>query len=243
MGFWDTFKGIAGGGLFSKKFRKGAKDALFGTPEEHERQSTLLPGQQPTFDQLQAAAQGAGAGGAFGDSADYYRDLLSNDSATANAMFAPEQRRFNEEIIPGLSEQFAGMGAGGLSSSGFRNAAVGAGTDLSERLGAIRAQLRAQGAAGLAGIGQSALGNFSHDAITQQGTQGLLAPALSAVGQAYGGPALASAGNAAGNWFSSAMQPKAASIGQNKVGQNSNPYGRQSNMSVGGSGQYSPRGF
>ena len=85
---------------------------------------------------------------------------------------APELRKFNEEIIPRLSEEFAGMGAGGLSSSGFQNAAVSAGTDLSERLGAIRAGLRSQGAAGLANIGQQSLGNYTQDVVTERGTEG-----------------------------------------------------------------------
>jgi hypothetical protein len=82
-------------------------------------------------------------------------------------MATPDIRNFNENIIPGLSEQFAGMGAGGLSSSGFRNAAVGAGTDLSERLGAIRANLRANSAAGLTGIGTAGLGDFTNNTYTQ----------------------------------------------------------------------------
>ena len=67
-------------------------------------------------------------------------------------------------------------------SSGFQNAAVGAGADLSERLGAIRAQLEQQGAAGLQGIGQAGLGNYSQDVITQPGSQGVLGPAIGALG-------------------------------------------------------------
>lgn len=157
-----------------------------GTPEKHERVSTLLPEQQQLYQQLQNAGMGEGAGGAFGQSADYYRDLLSNDSQTFNQMQAPEMRKFNEEIIPGLSEQFAGMGSGGLSSSGFRNAAVNAGTDLSERLGAMRAQLRQQGAQGLQNIGQTGLGNFSQDVMTQPGTSGALAPLSGAIGKGVG---------------------------------------------------------
>ena len=194
-----------------------------GSPEKHKRVSTLLPGQQPGFEQLQGSISGPGAGGAFGTAADYYRDLLSNDSQTAQQMFAPEQRRFNEEIIPGLSEQFAGMGAGGsgLSGSGFRNAAVNAGTDLSERLGAIRAQLRQQGAAGLAGIGQLGLGNYSQDVMTQPGSQGFLSNVAPAVGQgigmAIGGPVGGAIGGGIGNMFA----------GGNRVGQNTSPYGNQ----------------
>jgi len=172
-----------------------------GTPASRENVSTLLPGQQQGFNQLQGAAQGRGAGGAFGESADYYRNLLGDNSEDYNAFARPELRRFHEQTIPGLSEQFAGMGSGGLESSGFRNAAVGAGTDLSERLGAIRAQLRQQGAQGLAGIGQQALGNYSQNMETQPGTEGLLAPALGAVGTAIGSPALGALGAFGGNWL------------------------------------------
>jgi len=190
-----------------------------GTSEKHKRVSTLLPEQQDLYQQLQNAAMNEGAGGAFGGAADYYRDLLSNDSQTMNQLSAPEMRKFNEDIIPGLSEQFAGMGAGGLSSSGFRNAAVNAGTDLSERLGAMRAQLRSQGAAGLAGIGQAGLGNYSQDVMTQPGTPGFLsqmAPAIgTGLGALVGGPAGAAVGNMAGNW-----------VGGQSVGKNTSPYGQ-----------------
>jgi hypothetical protein len=198
-------------GFFSRLFG--------GTKEKHKRVSTLLPEQQAGYDQLIAAIKGEGAGGAYGTAADYYRDLLSDNSQTAQAMFAPEQRRFNEEIIPGLSEQFAGMGAGNLNSSGFRNAAVNAGTDLSERLGAIRAQLRSQGAAGLAGIGQQGLQNYSQDVVTQQGSPGFfsqVAPAIgSGIGTLIGGPVGGAIGSGIGNIF-----------GGRGVGRNSDPYGR-----------------
>lgn len=135
----------------------GFKDFLFGERGKYKQQSMLSPEQQQLWQQLNAAMQGQGAGGAWGQAADYYRDLLSDDSDTFNAMMAPEMRRFNEDIIPGLAEQFAGMGSGGLSSSGFRNAGIQAGTDLQERLGSLRAQLRQQGAAGLMGLGQQAM--------------------------------------------------------------------------------------
>ncbi len=172
-----------------------------GSPEQHERVSTLLPNQQPLYNQLQSSLMGRGAGGAFGQSADYYRSLFDEDNDTFNSLANPEQRRFREEIIPGLSEQFAGMGAGGLSSSGFRNAAVNAGTDLSERLGAIRANLRQQGAQGLQQMGQFGLGNFSQDVMTQPGTEGFLSNIAPLVGGAigsFGGPALGALGSAAG---------------------------------------------
>lgn len=167
-----------------KSVNRQAKKFFEGTPEEHERVSTLRPEQEQLYQQMINAGMGQGAGGAFGESADYYRNLLSNNPEDMQAFAAPEMRRFNEDIIPGLSEQFAGMGSGGLSSSGFRNAAVNAGTDLSERLGAMRAQLRQQGAQGLQGIGQAGLGNYSQDVITQAGSPGFLQQAAPAIGKA-----------------------------------------------------------
>jgi len=98
-------------------------------------------------------------------------------------MFAPEQRRFNEQIIPDLAEQFSGHG--GIGSSGFRNAAVNAGTDLSERLGAIRAQLRQQGAQGLSNIGGMGLQNFNEN-IHRPETFGLLGGIAEGGGKAAG---------------------------------------------------------
>jgi hypothetical protein len=184
-----------GAGTLGLTTKKG-RDMLFGQNEKFQQKSRLDQQQQPLYQQLLQAGQQPGAGGSFGQSADYYRDLLSNDSQTNQMMAAPELRNFNEEIIPGLAEQFAGMGAGGLSSSGFRNAAVNAGTDLSERLGAIRAQLRSQGAAGLAGIGQAGLGDFTNN-IYRPETSGLLGGLAQGAGRGLG--------QAAGSYFGGGM--------------------------------------
>ena len=188
-----------------------------GTPERWEQRSTLNPQQRPIESQLYGAAQGPGAGGAFGSAADYYRGLLSDNNSTFNAFAAPEQRRFQQETIPGLAEQFAGMGSGGLSSSGFRNAAVSAGTDLAERLGAIRAQLRQQGAQGLMGLGQQALQPYQEN-ILRPGTEGFLSsaigPALGAIGTAVGGPVLGAIGTAAGGWLKNSLKGKSSWKGE-----------------------------
>lgn len=181
MGFFDTIKNF-----------------FVGSQPKHGQRSTLSKQQLPFFNQMLAANQAPGAGGSYGAAADYYRDLLSNDSQTAQMMMAPEQRYFNEQIIPDLAEQFAGMGSGGLSSSGFRNAAVSAGTDLSERLGAIRAQLRQQGAQGLQSMGQFALSPQFQENYYNQGQPGFfqqISPVIGSIaGAATGGPAGAAAG-------------------------------------------------
>lgn len=181
--------GFLGGGVgayaTNKGFRKNVNEFAVGAPEQNYQQSLLGPEQQGLYGQMQQSLQGAGAGGAFGDSSDYYRDLLSDDSQTANAMFAPEMRRFNEQIVPGLAEQFAGMGSGGLSSSSFRNASINAGTDLSERLGAIRAGLRQQGAQGLQQAGQFGLGQFNEN-IHRPATEGFAQKFATGLGQGVG---------------------------------------------------------
>ncbi len=188
-----------------------------GEDAVREQVSNLTPSQMKGQQQLERAAMDRGAGGAFGTSADYYRDLLSNDSEDFNAFSRPEMRRFNEQIVPDLAEHFAGMGAGNLSSSGFRNAAVGAGADLSERLGALRANLRQQGAQGLQNIGTQSLVPHSQWETTQEGTPGFLgsvAPAIgTAAGMAIGGPAGAAFGNMAGNWLSSSTKGSSGPYG------------------------------
>ncbi|HXQ38565.1 MAG TPA: hypothetical protein VN843_31480 [Anaerolineales bacterium] len=204
-------------------FFKSIGNFLTGTPEKRENVSTLLPEQEGLYEQLVGAGKGAGVGGAFGTSADYYRNLLNDNSADYQAFSAPMMRQYNQDIMPGISEQFAGMGSGGLSSSGFRNAQVQGTTDLAERLGSIRANLRQAGAQGLQNIGQLGLGNYSQNMMTQPGTEGFLsqiAPlAGTAAGAFFGGPSGAAIGNSLGNWFSGKMG------GGSSVGANSSPYG------------------
>ena len=74
----------------------------------------------------------------------YANDLMSPTSQAYQNFAAPEMRNFNEETMPDIAEQFAGVG--GLSSSGFQQAATGAGAGLQERLAALRSGLQMQGA-------------------------------------------------------------------------------------------------
>ena len=228
-GLSTAFLGLPGL-LTNKKGRSGASNLLFGSPETRENVSTLRPEQEPLYNQLLQAGQGQGAGGAFGDSADYYRSLLSNDNADINAFAAPEIRRYNEQTIPGISEQFAGMGAGGLSSSGFRNAQVQGATDLAERIAQLRAGLRQSGASGLQNIGQLGLQSYSQNMTTQPGSEGLLsslAPAAgTAAGAAIGGPIGAQIGGGLGGWFGGNR------MGANRVGANTLPIGKSASPQI-----------
>lgn len=210
--FWERIK--PGGSkswltpITNKNWQSGAMDFLTGTPEKRENVSTLRPEQEQIYNQLIGAGMGKGAGGAYGSAADFYYDIMNNDPEMLQQLFAPEMRRFNQDIIPGLAEQFAGMGSGALSSSGFRNAGVQAGTDLSERLAQMRMGLRQNAAQGLQNIGQAGLGNYSQNMVTQPGTSGFLPGFANAAGNAVA--------QMAGHGFS----------GGNSVGMNSSPYGR-----------------
>lgn len=174
---------------------------LTGTRGRYRQLSNLEPKQQFLKNQLFGASSGA-----FQDVADYYRNILSGQDGTMDALAAPELRRFNEEIIPGLAEQFAGMGASGsgLSGTSFGLAAGRAGADLGERLGAIRAQLRQQAAQGLMGLGQQGLQSFIQN-VYEPATPGLLqsiAPIAGTVaGSIFGGPIGSAIGGGLGNLF------------------------------------------
>src|SRR6187549_2417597 len=114
--FWDRINPIGKNSyinpIANKGFRKGAMNFLTGTPETRENVSSLRPEQEGLYNQAVNAGMGPGAGGAFGEAADYYRGNLSDNPADFNAFAAPSMRQYNEQIVPGLSEQFAGMGSG-----------------------------------------------------------------------------------------------------------------------------------
>lgn len=179
----------------------GLFDFFTGNDAKFEQVSNLTPEQLRLEKERRGAAKGA-----FGQAGNYYRDILSNNPQAFAAFEAPAQRQFQEQIIPDLAEQFAGMGSGNLSSSGFRNAAIGAGTDLSERLAAMRAGLRESAASNLFNMGQSALQPHAQYQQTQQANPGFLsnvAPAVgTALGTAFGSPLGAAFGNFAGNMLS-----------------------------------------
>lgn len=188
----------------NKKFRNGVNSFLGGSPGQVQQLSTLRPDQEALSQQLVQAGQQPGAGGAFGDAADYYRNNLSDNPADFNAFAAPALRQYNQDIMPGIAEQFAGYGGSGgsLNSSGFQNAQVQGATDLSERLGALRANLRQNSASGLANIGQLGLQSFQQNHQVP-GTEGFLsqaAPAVSSALTAYAGSPAGSA-QLANSWF------------------------------------------
>ncbi len=193
---------------------------FFKEDPEITQHSNLTPTQRKTQRQLERAIQGKKGGGAFGEVADYYRDLISPDSQNAADMAAPEMRRFKEQTVPDLAEQFAGMGAGNLSSSGFTNASVGAGTDLAERLGAMRANLRIQGAQGLANLGRQSLQPVVTNTMNQPQSTGF-EEGMSGLGTAAGASAMDYYRNSQNK---SNIEQSQAPVSKTR---NTSPYGKQ----------------
>jgi hypothetical protein len=82
----------------------------------------------------------------------YLQKIISQDPEMMKQFEAPVMRQFNEQIVPGLSEQFAGAGA--LNSSGFQQTMGQAAGSLSERLAQMRAQLGMEASQHLFGYSQ-----------------------------------------------------------------------------------------
>lgn len=193
-----------------------------GTPAQYKQTPNFAPEQKPLYNSVINAGQNPGAGGAFGESADYFRSLLSDNNSTLQAMIAPEQRRFQQQTIPGLFQQFAGLGAGAQNSSGFENSVTQAGTDLAERIASIRANLRMQGAQGLQGIGQFGLGNF-HTNTFEPRAPGLLETLAPIVGQIAAAGLAGSTGGASWaiplllKWLQGKYDPEAEESGKSGI--------------------------
>jgi hypothetical protein len=142
----------------------------------------------------------------------YLQHLLSG-SPNATAEFnAPYLQQFQQQIIPGLSERFAGMGtgAGSLNSSAFNQTLAQAGTGLQSTLAQLRQQLMGQASQQALGYAQQPYSNL-FNALNIRPYENIYKPATSGAGQsllsgaggaaagfALGGPPGALLGGAAG---------------------------------------------
>lgn len=82
----------------------------------------------------------------YGAGSNYIQNLLSNDPSAFQAFEQPYLDKFNQQIVPGIAERFAGMGtgAGGLNSSGFQQTLAQAGRGLQTDLAAMRGNMQLQ---------------------------------------------------------------------------------------------------
>lgn len=118
---------------------------LFTTSAKVKKYDTLTKGQQGLQNQLIGQLGSAGVNNpAYGQGLQYLMQLLQGGPEAFANFEAPIKRQFEEEIIPGIAERFAGLGAGSQSSSAFQQALGKAGAGLSENLGALRSSLQMQ---------------------------------------------------------------------------------------------------
>ena len=139
LGPWGSAVGGLVGGI-TGLFSGGAKnDRLKTVP-------TGTPQQQALHNNILAQAMGLSQGGGGYDLANqYYNNLLGPNQQQAFDQFsAPYLQQFQEQILPQISERFAGGGA--LSSSGFGQALGGASAGLQSQLAALFSELQSQAA-------------------------------------------------------------------------------------------------
>lgn len=113
------------------------KDFLFGSEDKVKQLSSKTPEQ---MDAIIKMLQGGGLEGdeLYGAGSDWIKKLLGGDFS---AFEAPLMNQFNEQVVPGIAERFAGVGA--MSSSGLNQALAQASKGLMTELGAQRAGLMA----------------------------------------------------------------------------------------------------
>lgn len=154
---------------------------FFGDKDKTKQLPTISPEQQQALSQVLGQLGGLGGpGGGYGQSLGYLQNLLSGSPEAIAGFEAPYLQRFQQEIIPGIAERFAGLDpmGSGLSSSGFGQALSSAGSQLQSQLAALRSGLQQQAAQGLMGqynqlLGQG-LGTRAFENVYQPGSTGFL---------------------------------------------------------------------
>ena len=155
-------------------------EMLFGKGDRTRQLPTLNPGQQQGLQNVLGQLGNVSApGGSYSGAQNYLSSLLSGDPNAFAQFEAPYRQQFEQQILPGIAERFAGLNpmGGGLSSSGFGQALGGAGAQLQSQLAGLHGALR-QGATGQAlgqynSLANLGLGTRSFENFHQPGSGGL----------------------------------------------------------------------
>jgi hypothetical protein len=170
----------------------GAIGGFLSSGNKDQFRSVLNPQQRALQQQLIGQAQQmAQPGGSYDLSQQYLKGLLSNDPNAFNQFSSPYLQQFEQQVLPRLTERFAGLG-GGLGggvhgSSGFGQAIGGAASDYQAKLQQLWQGLRNQAAQ--QAIGQyNQLGSFGlqQTQAYQPGTLGFGASSLAGLSQGVG---------------------------------------------------------
>lgn len=156
-------------------------DWLFGHSPEKQQFEKLTPEQQQYQNQVLGML-----GGSSGMGFDWLNQILSGDEEAFKAFEDPIKRQFEREIVPGISERFAGMGTGGAQdSSAFQQTLGKAGADLSTNLAALRSGLKMDAMKQLQGFMQPAYAQ-SYENVYDPGAYGIVGGMLQGAGEGAG---------------------------------------------------------
>lgn len=174
-----------------------ASEWLFGSGPKLKQKATGTAAQTQFGGQdlIGLLQQMMGQGGGFNQANQYDQSLLGQGQGGGqeayNQFSSPYLQQFQEQILPMISERFAGAGA--LSSSGFGQALGGAGAGLQSQLAQLFSQLQGQAAGRQQGqfqnLSQIGLGYSPFAYHEKQGTGGALAPLLTALAGGLSGNA------------------------------------------------------
>lgn len=142
---------------------------LFGGTPDVRQATTQTPEQQQFQEQMLSQL-----GGTTGMGMEWLQQILSGDESAFADFEAPIKRQFEQEVVPGIAERFAGMGSGGAQSSSAMQQTMGrAGTELSQNLAQMRSGLKMGAMQQLQGlISQSQQPTFQN--IYEPGSTGVL---------------------------------------------------------------------
>ena len=119
-------------------FFDSLRDYLFGTKEKAKKSPRFTPQGMEAYDQYFEGG-GIGQDPLFQKGTDFLQSLFDGDMS---AFQGPLMQQFEQDIIPGISEQFAGLQSG--AGSGLNQALARASENLGTQLGAQRAGLMTQ---------------------------------------------------------------------------------------------------
>lgn len=128
-----------------KEFFMSVSDFLWGSPYKREKIDTLTPQQKQYQEYIRNQSMNFGQDPNYQAGSSWIQQMLSADPEAMKAFEQPFMNNFNQKIIPGLANRFAGMGSGNQSSSAFQQALGEAGSNLQTGLASLRANLQ-QGA-------------------------------------------------------------------------------------------------
>jgi hypothetical protein len=192
-------------------------DFLFGRKDQMKQQPLLNLQQQQALSQF--LQQGIDKNPLYGAGSNYLQNLLSGSPESFQNFEAPYLQNFQQNIVPGIAERFAGglgyggTGAGALSSSALNNSLAQAGRSLQGDLAGLRSGLQMQALPQALGYAQQpysnqlgGLGVRSFENTYQPGNIGFLGQGLQgALGGLGGGLGLGFGSQLGGSLFNSLL--------------------------------------